>query len=115
MMQPSTAGIQQVVSVSHNGVAQKPEKRGELVNSRQADYHAYLLRLWREGTQLSWRAELVSPHTGAKQHFANQGQLLSFLAELTATDETASELANNDVENQSPTRRIPCAAEGLRD
>ena len=54
------------------------------MTSEQSDYHAYLLRLWREGVQKPWRAELVSPHTGAKQHFADQGQLLTFLAELTA-------------------------------
>lgn len=49
-----------------------------------ADYHAYLLRLWREGAQKPWRAELVSPHTGVRRHFAHQEQLLAFLAELTA-------------------------------
>lgn len=48
------------------------------------DYHAYLLRLWREGAQKPWRAELVSPHTGDKRHFANHAQLIEFLAELTA-------------------------------
>ena len=51
-----------------------------------ADYHAYLLRLWREGAQKPWRAELVSPHTGDHHHFARQEQLLAFLAELTAAD-----------------------------
>lgn len=51
---------------------------------QQPDYHAYLLRLWREGAQKPWRAELVSPHTGDKHHFADQGKLIEFLANLTA-------------------------------
>lgn len=55
----------------------------------QADYHAYLLRLWREGSEKPWRAVLISPHTGARHHFADPDQLLMFLAELTAAAEEA--------------------------
>jgi hypothetical protein len=52
-----------------------------------SDYHAYLLRLWREDGQSPWRAELVSPHTGDKHHFANPIDLFHFLANLLSTDE----------------------------
>ena len=59
-------------------------KNQEIEKQVIPDYHAYLLRLWREGAQKPWRAELVSPHTGDKRHFANHAQLIEFLAELTA-------------------------------
>lgn len=55
--------------------------------SKQPDYHAYLLRLWRESGNLPWRAELVSPHTGAKHHFASWSQLMAFLNKLTGEGE----------------------------
>lgn len=51
------------------------------------DYHAYLLRLWREEESLPWRAELVSPQTGKKRHFASPGQLLAFLRGLMEEEE----------------------------
>ena len=51
-----------------------------------SNYHAYLLRIWREDEQSPWRAELVSPHTGDKQHFAADAELFQFLAGLMTTD-----------------------------
>lgn len=64
--------------------AQKKNQETEKqVMTQQPDYHAYLLRLWREGAQKPWRAELVSPHTGDRRHFADQGQLIEFLMGLT--------------------------------
>lgn len=54
------------------------------------DYHAYLLRLWREEESLPWRAELVSPQTGEKRHFATEGQLLDFLRALLGGEERRS-------------------------
>jgi hypothetical protein len=51
------------------------------------DYHAYLLRLWREEESLPWRAELVSPQTGEKRHFASSGQLFEFLRGLIEEEE----------------------------
>jgi hypothetical protein len=51
------------------------------------DYHAYLLRLWREEESLPWRAELVSPQTGEKHHFASHKQLLAFLRGLMEEEE----------------------------
>ena len=63
----------------------KNQEIEEQVIPQPPDYHAYLLRLWREGAQKPWRAELVSPHTGDKRHFADHAQLLEFLTELTAS------------------------------
>ncbi len=48
-------------------------------NSQQTDYHAYLLRLWREGQQMPWRAMVEDPHTGQKQNFASLSRLFAFL------------------------------------
>ena len=61
---------------------QKNQEIEKMAPGSLPDYHAYLLRLWREGAQKPWRAELVSPHTGAKQHFATHGQLLAYLETL---------------------------------
>lgn len=58
---------------------------------KQPDYHAYLLRLWRESGTLPWRAELVSPHTGAKHSFASRSQLLAFLNQLMGENEEGKE------------------------
>jgi hypothetical protein len=58
------------------------------------DYHAYLLRLWREEENLPWRAELVSPQTGEKRHFASSGQLLAFLMELMEGNEEIERLGD---------------------
>lgn len=44
-----------------------------------SDYHAYLIRLWRDETQQPWRAELVSPHTGEAHRFATPEQLFSYV------------------------------------
>ena len=64
------------------------------MTAKPANYHAYLLRLWREDETLPWRAELVSPHTGDKHHFAHETDLFTFLARLLTTEplgETDSE------------------------
>ena len=58
-----------------------------MTSKQMNDYHAYLLRLWREEESLPWRAELVSPQTGEKRHFASQGQLLEFLNDLMEGNE----------------------------
>lgn len=46
------------------------------------DYQAYLLRLWRETTDLPWRATLEDPHTGRRQGFADLSQLIAFFQQL---------------------------------
>lgn len=44
-----------------------------------SDYHAYLIRLWRDEAQQPWRAELVSPHTGEARRFATPEQMFTFM------------------------------------
>jgi hypothetical protein len=46
----------------------------------QPDYHAYLLRMWRENARrVTWRASLESPHSGLRKGFASLGELFTFL------------------------------------
>ncbi len=78
---------------------QKNQEIEKMAPGSLPDYHAYLLRLWREGAQKPWRAELVSPHTGAKQHFATHGQLLAYLETL------ASQPQETDVDSEQSRRR----------
>ena len=56
------------------------------MTSDASNYHAYLLRLRREDEHAPWRAELVSPHTGDKHHFATETELYTFLAGLLASE-----------------------------
>jgi len=43
------------------------------------NYHAYLLRVWRETDAAPWRATLEDPHTGERLAFAGADQLLAYL------------------------------------
>ncbi len=43
------------------------------------NYHAYLIRLWREDEHAPWHAELVVPHSNERRQFATPEQLYSFL------------------------------------
>ena len=43
------------------------------------NYHAYLIRLWREDEQQPWRAELVSPQSGEARRFATPEQAYAYL------------------------------------
>lgn len=51
-----------------------------------ANYHAYLVRLWRDDRQQPWRAELVSPRTGEAVRFGTAEQLFSYMQEQMAAD-----------------------------
>ena len=44
-----------------------------------SDYHAYMIRLWRDDPQQPWRAELVSPHTGEARRFASPEQMFTYV------------------------------------
>ena len=46
-------------------------------------YMAYLLRLWREKQDGSWRATLENPNSGERAGFATLADLVTFLAEKT--------------------------------
>lgn len=57
----------------------------------RTNYLAYLLRLWCEDDEATWRATLESAHTGERRGFADLAALLAFLNETTgsAPDHTA--------------------------
>jgi hypothetical protein len=51
------------------------------------DYHAYLLRMWRENAgRQSWRASLESAQSGMCKGFASLGELFSFLQRATGLE-----------------------------
>lgn len=46
----------------------------------QPDYHAYLLRMWRDNAgRQTWRASLESAHSGVRRGFADLEALFSYL------------------------------------
>jgi hypothetical protein len=47
--------------------------------SEPANYHSFLLRLWRDGPQRPWRASMHSTTTGTQHYFANLMHLHAFL------------------------------------
>lgn len=51
--------------------------------TESTNYLAYLVRLWREGDDKTWRATVKNPHTGEQQSFATLPQLLAFLEKQT--------------------------------
>ncbi len=61
---------------------------------QQPNYHAFLLRLWREEVQLPWRASLENPHTGEKLHFAKLDRLIAFLQQVDDGEGDDTTLAN---------------------
>ena len=54
---------------------------GKVMSKRE--YMAYLLRLWRENRDDSWRALLENPNTKERFGFANLNELIQFLEEKT--------------------------------
>ncbi|MCP5098082.1 MAG: hypothetical protein GY943_21250 [Chloroflexi bacterium] len=53
--------------------------------TQPTEYLAYMLRLWREGDELPWRASIQNPHTGEQQSFASLERLFTYLK--TQTDQ----------------------------
>ena len=56
-------------------------KRGKIMTKRE--YMAYLLRLWREKSDGTWRALLENPHSGERAGFATLAELVTFLEDKT--------------------------------
>jgi hypothetical protein len=48
------------------------------------NYHAYLLRFWRDDAQSPWRIVLIDSHTGEQQGFPSCADLYAFLDEQLA-------------------------------
>lgn len=51
-----------------------------------ANYRAYLIRLWRDGTAQTWRASVQPVAGGATVRFASLEALFDFLLSQTAPD-----------------------------
>ena len=49
------------------------------MSSNSPNYHAYLLRLWREHANAPWRVSLQSAETRERQYFANLADLVAHL------------------------------------
>lgn len=53
-----------------------------------SNYHAYLIRLWRENEQSPWRADLISSQTGKQLTFASLALAHAHLHQLISQDQT---------------------------
>lgn len=62
------------------------------------NYHAYLIRLWRDDQHQPWRAELVSPHTGEARRFATAEHLFSYVQQQMEADHRATWKEHTHVE-----------------
>ncbi|MFN8487411.1 MAG: hypothetical protein U0350_07440 [Caldilineaceae bacterium] len=49
-------------------------------------YHSYLVRLWQDDTQTTWRALAQSVQTGETIHFADLESLFAFLQAQTLSE-----------------------------
>ena len=62
--------------------------RGQVVqtpdSNHPADYHAGLLRLWRDGPGGRWRASLQDVESGERIGFAGLERLFAYLRQLTS-------------------------------
>jgi hypothetical protein len=50
-----------------------------IADQQHTNYQAYLLRLWREGTQTPWHASLQGTSSEEMYHFATVEALFAFL------------------------------------
>ncbi len=51
-----------------------------LQRNRRADYHSYLLRLWRPDADAPWQASLQSTASGETRRFSDVDSLYEFLS-----------------------------------
>ncbi len=54
-------------------------------SNRPSDYRAYLVRLWREDVQETWRVSAQAVHNGEVVRFATLQELFVFLEMATAS------------------------------
>ena len=59
------------------------------------NYHAYLIRFWRDDDHQPWRVALVMPQTGEKRSFASIEQAFVFLADQLAEKECRDKIDQN--------------------
>ncbi|MCP4417898.1 MAG: hypothetical protein GY805_14835 [Chloroflexi bacterium] len=68
-------------------------------------YMAYLLRLWRENQDSSWRALLENPNTEERVGFANLNELIKFLENKTGEVISLSPAVNSRKEKINSKKR----------
>jgi hypothetical protein len=73
------------------------QKRARIMAKRQ--YFAYLLRLWRENHDVSWRALLENPNSQERIGFANLTELIEFLE--SKTGEAITPIRSGEAETKS--------------
>ncbi|HSM57590.1 MAG TPA: hypothetical protein VK879_15665 [Candidatus Sulfomarinibacteraceae bacterium] len=66
------------------------------MNDNGPRYHAYLLRVWRDNGQPTWRASLEDPHTGESFRFASVQRLYDFLNEIMSSSAGESPAQRED-------------------
>jgi hypothetical protein len=69
------------------------------------DYHAYLIRLWRDDELQPWRAELVSPYTGEAKRFATPMQLFKYVQQCIGVESDGEPPASHEV-TSNPQRPV---------
>ena len=69
-----------------------------------ADYHAFLLRLWRDHTEAPWRFAIQRHHEREPMGFASFNELVAFLHYLMQLDGSDGEKpgATNSLEDAPP-------------
>lgn len=57
------------------------------VDRHPPEYHAFLLRIWRDDARLDWRASLQRTETQQLYHFGTLDELFAFLDVQLKTDD----------------------------
>lgn len=70
-----------------------------------SNYHAYLIRLWRENEHLPWRAELEAPDTGEKRRFATPEQAYAYLQQKLEREQEREEEGPSSSSSNQRNRR----------
>ena len=71
------------------------------------EYMAYLLRLWREKKDGSWRATLENPNNGERAGFATLAELVTFLEGKTGETVQGTAVAAKNIEPGIPEYKNP--------
>lgn len=78
------------------------------------DYMAYLLRLWREKRDGSWRALLENPNSGERAAFATLPELVAFLADKIEYNKEINSM-QTQTEMNGETAVVPTDEQAIRD
>ena len=68
------------------------------MSTQKEDYHAYMLRVWRDTESQVWRATVEHPQTGERTHFATMFELFLFLNGLVTDISQKPDFLNGSIE-----------------